>query len=441
MLAGVGGGWLLALIVLVGCRWEAVLPPVGTAPSPTPTPGLVSAVLSTATPTPLPTATPTPPPTPSPTPLPPTPTPDPSLVPIAFTYQDGLIVLRHPLGWQVEDRSSGGEILLTLETPPGATSAARVLVNVFPLGGPIESGQLPSLADTYLRNLLGDLYDWVLPPEERWEGESLVVTVRTPVEDPLEQVHLELWFRVEGAALVVVVLQSAEAAWEALAPVGTALARSVQVDAQRMALLASPQPASVGVVEDVVLDGVSFYTATTGTLYALGEVVNTGETTYEDVLITLRLLGTDSEEVTSTTWPLEAPVLEPAERLPVLLIVGTPPPWNTYSASVAARPADDGYAARRHRNLQVENVRGDEPDLGAYRLVGEVVNGGDKAAVDVFVLAGVYDAGGRVVGVQRADVRPNTLEPGGRAPFEVWFPTLAGDVASYRLFVYGAWKE
>lgn len=362
-------------------------------------------------------------------------------MPVTFAYKDGLVVLRHPLGWHVEDKSAGGEILLSLNTPPGAAPAARALVNVLPLSGTVEPDQLLPLADTYLRNLLGDLYDWVLPPEKRWDGGALVVTVRTPVEDPLEQVHLELWFRLDGTALVVVVFQSAEAGWETLAPVSAALARSVQVDSQKVALLASTQPAPAETSETVVLDHVSFYTATTGTLYVLGEVASTGTTPYEDVLLTVRLLAASGEEVASTTWPLEAPVLEPGERLPVLLIVGTPPAWNTYSASVAARPADEGYAARRHRNLEAENVRGDIPDLGAYRLVGEVVNSGDKVAANIFVLAGVYDEAGRVVGVQRADVRPNRLEPGQRAPFEVWFPTVADDVATFRLFVYGTREE
>lgn len=427
-------GWVL---VLAGCQ----LPTggmLGLGPTMTPTPEpATSTPMATQTPTSRPTLTPTATPTQTPTPLPPTPTPDTLLVPETYTHETNLFTVRHPPEWHIEEQSERDEILVSMRAPEDAPAAARALVNVFNIGASLSQDEVPALADTYLRNLLQDMYDAVERTPFEHEGTGLVTTIRTPVENPSEQVHLEVRFRAEGPLFAVVVAESAEANWETVAPTLRSLSHSLQLQPAQASQLATPVPTSAEEVEALQLLGTNSYEAQTGSLYVVGEVENTGDQTYQDALVTVYLRDAEGDAVGQETWPLVVPAIQPDQRIPVLAIFDSPPDaWDSITATVSAQPADD--TVQLAAGLTITNTTTDTPVFGAYRITGDVVNNGEQPASSITVVGAIYDADGRVLGVEVASPTLEELAPADRVHFELLFPTkAAGEIASERMFVYG----
>lgn len=434
-------GWTLFLfgivVMLAGCELPAggVL---GLGPTATPTPVPATATpAATETPTPRPTLTPTATPTPTPTPLPPTPTPDTLLVPETYTHETDLFTIRHPPEWQIEEQSERDEILVSMRTPEDAPAAARVLVNVFNIGASLSQDDVPALAETYLRNLLQELYDVVERTPLEHEGAGLVTTIRTPVENPSEQVHLEVRFRAEGPLFAVIVAESAEANWETIAPTLRSLSHSLQLQPAQASQLATPVPTSAEQVEALQVRTINSYEAHTGSLYVVGEVENIGDQTYQDALVTVYLQDSEGNSVAEETWPLVVPAIQPNERIPVLAIVDSPPDaWESITTTVSAQPADD--TVQLATGLTITNTTTDVPVFGAYRITGDVVNNGEQPASSITVVGALYDADGRVLAVEVASPTLDELPPGARVHVELLFPAKAeGEIASERVFVYG----
>lgn len=434
-------GWALLLfgmvLFLTGCE----LPTggmLGLGPTATSTPVPATATpTATETPTPRPTLTPTATATPTPTPLPPTPTPDTLLVPETYTHETNLFTVRYPPEWQIEEQSERDEILVSMRTPEDAPAAARVLVNVFNIGASLSQDEVPALAETYLRNFLQDLYDVVERTPLEHEGTGLVTTIRTPVENPSEQVHLEVRFRAEGPLLAVVIAESAESNWETVAPTLRSLAHSLQLQPAQANQLATPVPASAEQIEALQIRNTNSYEAHTGSLYVVGEVENTGDETYQDALVTVYLQDSEGNSVAEVTWPLVVPAIQPNERIPVLAIFDSPPDaWESITTTVSAQSADD--AEQLAAGLTITNTTTDVPVFGAYRITGDVVNNGERPASSITVVGALYDADGRVLAVEVTSPTPEELPPGARVHVELLFPAKAdGEIASERLFVYG----
>lgn len=358
-------------------------------------------------------------------------------MPDTYTHGTGLFTVRHPPDWQIEEQSERDEILVSMRTPQDAPAAARVLVNVFNIGTSLSQDEVSALADTYLRNLLQDQYDVVdRTPLER-EGDGLVTTIRTPVENPSEKVHLEVRFRTEGTLFAAIVAESAEANWETVAPTLRSLAYSLQLMPAQASQLATPVPTSAEQVEALSLRGTNSYEAQTGSLYVVGEVENTGDEAYRDALVTVSLRDTEGGDLAQETWPLVAPVIQPGERIPVLAIFDSPPDtWESITSTISAQPADD--TLQLAAGLVITNTATDTPVFGAYRVTGDVLNTGELPASSITVVGALYDADGRVLSVEVASPSLEELPASGRVHFELLFPSKAdGEIASERIFVYG----
>ena len=70
------------------------------------------------------------------------------------------------------------------------------------------------------------------------------------------------------------------------------------------------------------------------------------------------------------------------------------------------------------------------------RLTGRIRNTGAEEAVDVYVVATLYDRLGRVVGMRRVTLDPGTVAQGGEAGFTVEI-VPAGPVVTYTIQAQG----
>ena len=73
-----------------------------------------------------------------------------------------------------------------------------------------------------------------------------------------------------------------------------------------------------------------------------------------------------------------------------------------------------------------------DPNLPQYHIVGEVQNNGSEPAQFVEVSATLYDGNNKVIGTGSAFTKPENIDPGQKAPFEITVGTndvMSGDLS------------
>jgi hypothetical protein len=60
-----------------------------------------------------------------------------------------------------------------------------------------------------------------------------------------------------------------------------------------------------------------------------------------------------------------------------------------------------------------------DPNLPQYHIVGEVQNNGSEQAKFVEVSATLYDSNNKVIGTGSSFTKPENIDPGQKAPFEI----------------------
>lgn len=197
-------------------------------------------------------------------------------------------------------------------------------------------------------------------------------------------------------------------------------------------ILPTPTPLIFGI------RGVSFYETPVGSLWCLGEVVNTTLYTLTNVVVHVTLYDPSGTPVIEGDATAATDILPPAERAPfgILFIA---PPDNFASHQVAVLRGEfvaeftAGYVP-----LTVEEGQG-APIGPQFQVVGTLHNGDPTRAVtDVLVVATTYDGEGRVTGFrqQQIDVGEG-LEPGGSVPFQMLLTAHGGVPADFSVIAFG----
>jgi hypothetical protein len=73
-----------------------------------------------------------------------------------------------------------------------------------------------------------------------------------------------------------------------------------------------------------------------------------------------------------------------------------------------------------------------DPNLPQYHIVGEVQNNGSETAKFVEVSATSYDSNNKVIGTGSTFTKPENIDPGQKAPFEITVGTndvMGGDLS------------
>ncbi|HSN76728.1 MAG TPA: FxLYD domain-containing protein [Anaerolineae bacterium] len=199
---------------------------------------------------------------------------------------------------------------------------------------------------------------------------------------------------------------------------------------------AEPTPTVTPTPLPAVVENVYFHPSPLGELTVLGEVVNASATDLERVVAQIALFDDADRLLASQAATVALDALAPGQRSPfAVLFTQAPERYASYQATVlSAVPA---YVGTMQRDLEPVAVALEQRSQGLVTLTGRVRNDGAVEAVEVLVVATLYDPLGRVVGTRStASDPPSIAVGGGEAGFFIEI-VPAGPVLTYTVQVQG----
>lgn len=199
---------------------------------------------------------------------------------------------------------------------------------------------------------------------------------------------------------------------------------------------AEPTPTITPTPLPVAIENVYFQPSALGELAIMGDLHNLSATDLERVLVQITLFDDADRPLGSQTGTMAVDALASDERAPfALLFTEAPQRFASYQAMVLT--AEPAYTGSLQRELEPQNVTLESAAEGMVRLTGRIRNTGAEEAVDVYVVATLYDPLGRVVGMRRVTLSPGTVaKDGGEADFAVEI-VPAGPVVTYTIQAQG----
>jgi hypothetical protein len=204
----------------------------------------------------------------------------------------------------------------------------------------------------------------------------------------------------------------------------------------------TPTPAPPLLVEVI---NTTPHTDSFGDLVLLGEVQNLGSRPVKqlDAVATLydaegAVLASDSSYVV-TPWAFNlwrTGVLLPGEIAPFHIIIDSPGQWEDWEIELKYEEAADSDFDDHYYDLEILNDQGRAVNelFYNYRVSGQIENIGSLETGNVRIVVTLYDAEGRIVGVEEEMTSDDELLPGETVSFSVDM-YARGQVASYRLFI------
>ncbi len=178
--------------------------------------------------------------------------------------------------------------------------------------------------------------------------------------------------------------------------------------------------------------GVHFARLPHGGLWCMGEVVNPENFAIEDVQLRVDLMDGQGNVVAERETSTEARVIPAGGKAPFVVSFPNAYPKFTSYRVVLLR-ALRAHQGRYYPDVTVVGASGEPLDTGLYGVRGNVENRGPEEAVDVVVVATLYDALGNVIGVRSGPPQHNVIPPGGKSAFKMEITPGGGPVITYTL--------
>ena len=173
-----------------------------------------------------------------------------------------------------------------------------------------------------------------------------------------------------------------------------------------------------------------------GDVWILGEVINDSGMHVEQVLVEGALLDEQGRVVATASTPVLLTFLPEGERAPFALrFRDAPETFTSYQVDVIQ--ALPGFLGAYYLDFGVEDVRGESEGYHTYFLDGTVRNLGSEDAVGVTLVATLYDALGRVIGLRAGAPRHNVILALSETTFHLEVQLFGGPVDHYRITVLG----
>ena len=173
--------------------------------------------------------------------------------------------------------------------------------------------------------------------------------------------------------------------------------------------------------------GVSFYETPVGSLWCLGEIVNTTEFALANVQIHVTLFDAAGEPLAEADADADADLIPPGERSPFGILFTDPPSdWVNPQVTIV-RGQEAAALADSYVPIAVTEVEG-QPSESQFRASGTVRNTSEEqVAGEVSVIVTTYNAEGAVTGFRHGTAEGGeALAPGATAPFSL-LVTYHGD--------------
>lgn len=195
-----------------------------------------------------------------------------------------------------------------------------------------------------------------------------------------------------------------------------------------------PSPTPVG----IEVQHSALYQTLVGSIWVLGEVFNPGSIALENVEVRVALLDATGQEVAFDSEFVALEAIPPGGRSPFGVLFANPPAVVVAFQATAIRAEPSQNVAARYVQLHVTDP---QPKLidSIYHLTGSIVNGTSSNAVEVYVVATIYDADRHVVGYRRSIWGDGSIGAGVSAPFDISVSpdSSAKPVADYSIVAQG----
>ena len=217
---------------------------------------------------------------------------------------------------------------------------------------------------------------------------------------------------------------------ELVIPVGGVV--SAAPDTESGVLLPTPTPVAVEV------QNAALYQTPVGSLWVVGEVFNPGAEPLENVQVRASLLNAAGVEVAADSKFVALGAVPPQGRSPFGVLFDNPPVGAVAFQVIAIRAEPSRNAAARYPQLQVADPKA-QPDGATYHLTGSIANKGSANAVEINVVATLYDQQQRVLAFRQVVIGDGQLAAGATAPFDVSiaFDPTTSSVSNYAIVAQG----
>jgi LysM repeat protein len=193
------------------------------------------------------------------------------------------------------------------------------------------------------------------------------------------------------------------------------------------------QMASTPIPLQMRVKQIDAYRTPVGSLWLLGEVVNEGDVAAENVQVEVWLTAADGAPLTAVIGWVAASVIPAGTTAPFAILVNEPPAGFDYP--VVAVVGGQSVVDLGNRSLAVDVIEQQgQFDESAVIIEGRLQNNAETAVAQITIVATLYDAQGRVSGLQQSDVA-DPLAPGETAVFQLSAAPPGGEVVDFALLV------
>jgi LysM repeat protein len=233
--------------------------------------------------------------------------------------------------------------------------------------------------------------------------------------------------------VTVAALQSANGISDPSAlQVGQELAIPTGEESQRGSsdlLLPTPTPIAFAV------EGLTCHEQPAGSLWCMGEVVNSTESSIENVQLRITLHNSAGQELIGGDVYTALDLIPSGQRAPFGILFSSPPDSfdRLFAIPVRAEASDEPF--NRYAALEVSQIEAN-PAGTLFEVNGQVTNPGQQAATSITVVVTTYNAEGQVTGFRQFRL-PDDLPAGESADFAMSLMPYAGAPANYTLAVQG----
>jgi len=176
----------------------------------------------------------------------------------------------------------------------------------------------------------------------------------------------------------------------------------------------------------------SSYTNSNGLPVVVGEIVNDGKDPVKSVEVKVSFMDESGQVIDSGEAVTAATVIPAGQKSP-FMIVGSA----GYSDSITSYELQILNFARAQNKpvmLQIVSTGEFSDGVSEVSIMGEVSNLGEDAAANTKVHATFYDDSGRVIGYSSTSPEPTTIEPNGKASFELKIHERVPVIQTFTLF-------
>ena len=183
------------------------------------------------------------------------------------------------------------------------------------------------------------------------------------------------------------------------------------------------------------IEGVAFYETPVGSLWCLGEVINSTESSLENVELRVGLYNAAGEELISGDVAAALDLIPPGGRAPFGVLFTSPPDSFDRFLVVPVRSEASSQLGTGYVILEVAQDKAG-PSGALFEVRGSVTNPSQLTASAVTVVVTTYDAEGLVTGFRQSRL-PEAVAPGAAAEFAVSLMPNEGSPASYDVVAQG----